>query len=76
MAEIRNILLQILNGLAHLHQHGIIHGDLSARNIFFKNEDSTDVVVADFDESIDLHAASGVTTTITTTIFMPVATIK
>jgi len=33
MRELRTIVLNISNGVRHLHRHGVIHRDLAARNI-------------------------------------------
>jgi serine/threonine protein kinase len=48
---LKNILKQILNGLAHIHLEGILHRDLKPHNIlinYSKDEDTMEVKIADF----------------------------
>jgi hypothetical protein len=48
---VRRILSQVLDGLAHLHSHQIIHGDIKPSNILVS--DQVTARLADFDISVD-----------------------
>lgn len=49
-AQRRDIALQFLHGLKHIHQHGVLHRDLSARNILVQEyaDLAVTIKVADF----------------------------
>lgn len=43
------IIRNVLSGTAYLHDHGIVHGNLTAENILFRTtEDNTDIIIAGF----------------------------
>ncbi|KAF5829297.1 kinase-like domain-containing protein [Dunaliella salina] len=45
----RRLIKQILNGVAYLHSHGIVHRDLKLENMILQNErDDSPVKIADF----------------------------
>lgn len=44
--EIKNIIWQLVKGLAHMHKYGFFHRDLKPENILVKNE--TNIKLADF----------------------------
>ena len=46
--QAKAIVKQILNGLRHIHQLGIMHRDLKPDNIIFKNNKSLDISIVDF----------------------------
>ena len=50
-AQVRSVLLDALHGLAHLHEHLIIHGDMKPDNILIDRQERGRL--ADFDISID-----------------------
>ncbi len=49
--KVRSVLLDALLGLAHLHEHGILHGDVKPPNILV--DDRERGRLADLDISID-----------------------
>lgn len=50
--EVRRILLDVVDALAHAHEHGIVHGDIKPDNIFIAGKSA---VVTDFGVSKALH---------------------
>uniref|UniRef100_A0A7S3QUR8 Protein kinase domain-containing protein n=1 Tax=Dunaliella tertiolecta TaxID=3047 RepID=A0A7S3QUR8_DUNTE len=47
--DARRLIKQILNGVAYLHSHGIVHRDLKLENMILQNErDDSPVKIADF----------------------------
>lgn len=47
-AETRTCFYRILQAIDHLHQHGIIHGDMKLENICVKKEDNLFPILIDF----------------------------
>jgi tRNA A-37 threonylcarbamoyl transferase component Bud32 len=52
--KVRSVLLDALLGLAHLHDHGVIHSDVKPQNILVDSRERG--CLADFDISIDTKA--------------------
>jgi len=52
--KVRSVLLDALLGLAHLHDHGVIHSDVKPQNILVDSRERG--CLADFDISIDTNA--------------------
>ena len=46
--DCKTIVKQLLEGLEHLHSHGICHRDLKPENIMFVADDSSDIKIIDF----------------------------
>jgi len=46
MAEYRNILFRVAQGVSYLHQKGLVHGDIKCSNILYYSE--TDIRITDF----------------------------
>ncbi|WP_053365010.1 serine/threonine protein kinase [Bacillus sp. FJAT-27245] len=53
------VTINILKGLKHLHSKGILHTDISPRNIILDNESTLDLKIIDF-ESAKLKDSAGV----------------
>ncbi|WP_409273455.1 serine/threonine protein kinase [Neobacillus sp. SCS-31] len=53
------VTINILKGLAHLHSKGILHTDITPRNIMLTNEKTLDIKIIDF-ESARLKDSAGV----------------
>ena len=55
----QNLIKQIANGIGHIHDHGIIHRDIKARNILLTSDQKNGIpVITDFDASIEAQASS------------------
>ena len=48
VARIKQIISETVNAFKYLHSHGILHKDIKPANLYFKNHDATDILVADF----------------------------
>ena len=46
--EIIKILLQCLNGLAHLNKFNVSHRDIKPDNILLKNQENLEIMISDF----------------------------
>lgn len=46
---IRKVFAQVCRGLAYMHSHGFVHGDIKAANVLFKSMDAIDVKIGDYD---------------------------
>ncbi len=59
--KIKEIVDETVDALNFCHGHGIIHRDIKPSNLFYRNADSTDVLIADFgisslfDEEVEMH---------------------
>jgi serine/threonine protein kinase len=49
---VRQIMFQLIEGVAYLHRNGVWHRDLKPENILVLNSDATSVVIADFGLSV------------------------
>lgn len=54
-ARILTIMSQVISGLAHLHANGVVHRDLSARNVLVDHRD--EAVIIDFGLAFEAGAA-------------------
>ncbi len=48
------VIKETINALNYCHTNGIIHRDIKPGNLFYKNEDGTDILVGDFGISSEL----------------------
>ncbi|KAK1443205.1 serkin 6 like protein [Babesia gibsoni] len=46
---ITNVFTQICRGVAYLHRHEFIHGDIKASNVLFKHSEGMEVKIGDYD---------------------------
>ena len=56
---LRRLLTSVVDGLAFVHQAGVIHRDIKPGNILFRDPDRTQPVLADFDISSIQDSVSG-----------------
>ena len=71
---IKDILIQAVAGLAHLHASGIVHRDFRADNLLVASRDPLRVVVADFGLAHQMQ--DGVTVDQTGTTIGPIRAFK
>jgi serine/threonine protein kinase len=53
--EAAEVIRQIAEGLEHLHAAGVVHGDLSPRNVLIRSHSPLDVVLTDFGTHSGTH---------------------
>lgn len=47
MARLKKVVSQVVQGLCHLKESGIVHCDLKPENLMFSNQDKTEVKIVD-----------------------------
>ncbi|GIX60579.1 serine/threonine-protein kinase Nek3 [Babesia caballi] len=46
---IRDIFTQVCKGVEYFHKHGVVHGDIKASNVLFKDSGKAEVKIGDYD---------------------------
>jgi len=59
-SEVEQTIKEVVNSFKFCHSNGIIHRDIKPGNIFYLDEDGTDIVIGDFGISSDIDMAGGV----------------
>ena len=61
------VIKETINALKFCHTNGIIHRDIKPGNLFYKNEDGTDILVGDFGISSELDLEGNMSKRMTST---------
>lgn len=59
--DVRKLIRQVILGINHSHEVGVIHRDIKAENIVFKDKECTEVKLIDFGLGVKgMEFASGI----------------
>jgi serine/threonine protein kinase len=66
-ATVYQVIKEIISAFDYCHTKGIIHRDIKPGNLFYKNDDGSDILVGDFGISSELDIEGGMSKRITST---------